>query len=147
MSNMISRQRSLVRAAVFLVLAVLAGCDLGKTRIVRVHGRVTRGGQPVPNLFLNFLPAEGRPSWGVTNERGHFILHYDKSRDGAVPGTHTIFVAFKGWDPREKKVIEQGRYKIPQDIFAILAKYGDQETTPLTRVLSQDDQEIDLELD
>ena len=121
--------------------------SLTGVRIVRVTGTVTRDGKPVPNLFLNFRPTKGRPSWGITDERGHFTLHYDKSRDGAVPGLHTVWPTFKPCDPREDKVMEQGKTKEPDQLREILAKYGNPVTTPLKVEVHSDDQVIHLPLD
>src|SRR5206468_12563971 len=42
-----------------------------------------RKGAPVPHVHLDFMPAAGRPSWGVSDEEGKFKLNYDRERDGA----------------------------------------------------------------
>jgi hypothetical protein len=138
------------RAGQLLLLAMLvslSGCDLTGVRVVRVSGTVTRNGRPVPNLFLNFKPATGRPSWGITDEHGHYVLHYDKSRDGAVPGAHTVWATFKPLDPREDKVMEQGELKRPEQLQDILARYGNPTTTPLKFEINADGQVINLPLD
>jgi hypothetical protein len=138
------------RCGHFLVLGILlgvSGCDLTGVRTVRVNGTVTRNGNPVPNLFLNFRPAKGRPSWGITDERGHYTLHFDKSRDGAVPGYHTVWATFKPCDPRQEKVMEEGKMKEPEQLREILARYGNPVTTPLHYDLHSDNQVINLTLD
>jgi hypothetical protein len=127
------------------VLLGLTGCDLTGTRTVRVTGTVTRNGQPVANLFLNFRPEKGRPSWGITDERGHYVLHYDKSRDGAVPGRHTVWATFKPCDPRENRVVAE--MKEPEQLREILARYGNPITTPLHFEVHTDGQVINLSLD
>jgi hypothetical protein len=129
------------------LIAFVPGCDLTGTKIIRASGVVTRAGKPVPNLFLNFLPAEGRPSWGVTDEKGYFTLHYDKTRDGAVPGLHTVFVTFKPSDPRQDRFSDGSKIKMPDNLISILAKYGNQDTTPLSIEIKNDQQFIKIELD
>jgi hypothetical protein len=58
-----------------LSLLASAGCgDPDAPEIARVTGTVTRGGKPVPNLVVNFMPAEGRPSWGITDDRGRYVV-------------------------------------------------------------------------
>ena len=125
----------------------MAGCGQNGPRVVRISGTVTRGGKPVANLHLNFLPDHGRPSWGVTDEAGRYTLHYDRSQDGAVTGTHTVFVAFRPRDPGEEMAMQQGKIKMPQDLRAILAKYGKQETTPLKIKITEDGQVVNIPLD
>jgi hypothetical protein len=126
---------------------LLAGCDLTGTKVIRVSGVVTRGGKPVPNLFLNFLPEQGRPSWGVTDDKGNFVLHYDKSRDGAVAGLHSIFVTFKPSDIRAEKAPVGTKVRPPDDLIPILAKYGDPQRSLLKVQVNNNDQFIKLELD
>jgi hypothetical protein len=158
MVNLISRFRSPWHLAVGTSLITLAGLttwagwDLGRTRVVRVHGRVFRYGQPVPHLFLNFIPEKGRPSWALTDDNGYFVLHYDNSRDGAEPGRHSIWVNYKplggapGNPPRE---LSPARMSVEEAnvLQAILAKYGNPKAPLIVREIAADDQEILLELD
>lgn len=134
------------RALWLIVLTGLAGCADGPL-VVRVSGTVTRDGAPVPNLFLNFLPDQGRPSWGMTDAEGRYTLHYDRDQDGAVTGTHTVWVAFKPRDPGEEAAMHQGKLPMPQDLGTILKKYGSQETTPLRITIAREGQVVDLPLD
>jgi hypothetical protein len=129
------------------LLLGLGGCDLTGTQVLRVSGTVTRGGKPVANLSLNFKPVTGRPSWGITNDRGRYILHYDKARDGAVPGWHKVWVTFNPYDPREERLLEGRKLPKPEHLQEILAKYGNPDTTPLRFEIQIDDQVIDLPLD
>jgi hypothetical protein len=132
------------RRTAWLALALgLSGCDLGSESLVRVHGTVTRNGKPVPHLFLNFVPAKGRPSWGISDPQGRFVLHYDRRRDGAVVGRHTVFVTFKPYSPRD----DDRRLPPPDDLRPILASYGRPETSPLRVDVESDHQAIALSLD
>lgn len=136
---------SIVLAA---VVPALAGCSGKKgPEVVRVSGTVTRNGQPVPNLFLNFVPTQGRPSWGITDEQGRYTLNYTRGQDGAVTGTHKVWVKYKPSDPGEEMAMMQGRAKVPQELAEIVEKYGKQETTPLEFQISEDGQVIDIALD
>jgi hypothetical protein len=147
MTRILSFSRLAGRLFLLGFLVSLTGCDLTGVRVVRVSGTVTRGGKPVPNLFLNFRPATGRPSWGITDEHGHYVLHFDKSRDGAVPGHHTVWATFKPCDPREDRVMEQGELKQPDHLPEIIAKYGNPRTTTLQFEINTDGQVINLPLD
>ena len=147
MISILSCRRLVGRLALLGSLIGFAGCDWTGIHTVRVSGTVMRDGKPIPNLFLNFQPATGRPSWGITDQNGHYILHYDKTRDGAVPGRHKVWATFKPIDPREDKVMEAGHLKQPENLREILAKYGDPGTTPLKFDIETDNQVVDLNLD
>jgi hypothetical protein len=127
-----------------LLLLLLAGCGQSGPAIVRVSGTVTRGGQPVPNLFVHFIPEHGRPSWGFTDGGGHYALHYDKTQDGAVLGKHKVFVVYES---SANAPGDKPKQTPPKDLSAILAKYGRSETTPLNFEITKDSKVIDLPLD
>ena len=101
--------------------------------MVEISGRVTRGGKPVKDLSINFIPEKGRPSWGLTDAEGRYTLHYTREQDGAVVGKHKVYVTYDPPtdDPGVYYGRMEGRFEGPDDIKAILDKYGDAKTTPL----------------
>ncbi len=129
-----------------VVLLLAAGCGQGPD-VLRVSGTVRRQGSPVANLFLNFVPAEGRPSWGVTDEAGHYTLFHDRKHEGALRGTHRVFAQFRPRNPQQEIALQQGKQAIPPEIQAILEKYGSLDATPLRCEVTADGQVIDLDLD
>jgi hypothetical protein len=132
----------------FICLFLVApGCGSSGPRVVKVSGTVTRDGQPVNKLFLNFYPEHGRPSWGVTDADGHYTLTYVRDGDGAVTGTHKVWVQFRPSSPKEEADYHNGVLKLHPQMKDILAKYGKQETTPLTVVVKEDNQVTNLALD
>ena len=132
-----------------MTAVVMLGCRRDGPKIVRVSGRVTRGGRPVANLKVNFIPASGRPSWGFTDPDGRYTLHYTRDRDGACVGKHKVFVKYspRPSDPGEEMKMLAGGFKIPPDIKAIEQKYGNQETTPLEFDIQEDRDDLDLAFD
>lgn len=142
----IRRLRRLGVVTALLALATVAGCGTRGPKIVKVYGTVTRGGQPVKDLTVHFVPERGRPSWGFTDPQGRYTLHYSRDVDGAVVGRHRVFVKYEPHDPQTQYAIFQGRFEYPPDLKAIEEKYGNPETTPLVFEL-QDSQEINLKLD
>jgi hypothetical protein len=130
----------------FLVLLPAGGCG-GDSSVVRVTGTIRHDGKPVANLFLTFVPESGRSSWGVTDEEGHYKLSYDRKHEGAVRGMHRIYVQFRPRDPQQEMALKQGKQTLPPDVEAILAKYGNPDSTPLRREIDRDGQVIDLDLD
>ncbi|QDT66509.1 transthyretin-like family protein [Calycomorphotria hydatis] len=75
-----------------LSAAMCIGCwsDSNLPELAEVTGTVLLDGEPVPNARLQFLPAEGRPSYGKTDEDGQFRLRYNLREDGAVLGNHRV---------------------------------------------------------
>jgi hypothetical protein len=130
-----------------LPLALVPGCGSGGPEVVKVTGTVTRGGQPVGRLVVNFWPDHGRPSWGLTDAEGRYTLNYDKDRDGAVTGQHKVWVQKKPGSPKDEADMANGLVTLPPQINAIIEKYGDQKTTPLRVEVKENDQVIDLALD
>lgn len=77
------------------VTVAIAGCG-GGGNTVPVQGRVTYDGQPVANMVVKFLPAEGRPSEAATNEDGTFDMWYTMDEMGVERDTHSVTVY---WTP------------------------------------------------
>lgn len=133
-------------AALLFVSLVGAGCTDGP-KIVSVSGTVTRGGHPVPRMTVNFEPAAGRPSWGVSDENGRFTLEYDAGTQGAVVGTHTVWVAWRPASPKEELDAARGRAKKPADLDAIQQKYGALGKSPLRVEVKEPVRDLELKLD
>ncbi|OAI40411.1 hypothetical protein AYO40_04790 [Planctomycetaceae bacterium SCGC AG-212-D15] len=125
------------------LMALVVGCGSQGPRVAEVTGTVTHEGKPVEKLFLNFVPENGRPSWGVTDEAGHYSLHYERDRSGAVVGTHKVWVQVRPASPKEESRPATLRPEMQQ----ILSKYGKKETSPLRVEVNEDHQVIDLKLD
>jgi hypothetical protein len=135
----LNRCRRHLNWGLLLGILWLTGCNRGPL-VVEVSGTVTHNGQPVPNLMLHFIPDEGRPSWGGTDEAGHYTLHYLPKREGAIIGSHKVFVDLKPLPPGREQTA-------PPDWPAIRTKYGSRETTPLRVEVKTAGQVLDLQLD
>jgi hypothetical protein len=134
--------------ALFGLSLLALGCGSKGPQVVKVTGTVTRGGQPVELLVVNFWPHKGRPSWGVTDKEGHYTLNYERNRDGAVVGPHKVWVEVRPTSPKMESELRSGKLKLHPEMKAILEKYG-KETTPLKNieVKDEDPQIINLKLD
>ncbi|SIN80756.1 hypothetical protein SAMN05444166_0990 [Singulisphaera sp. GP187] len=137
---------SSIPLATLLAGIALAGCQDSGPAIAPVSGTVTHHGKAVPNLTINFIPNNGRPSWGMTDSSGYYWLHWDEDHDGAEVGTHQVSVAFV---PGSQGA-ESGRTKTPPatpaEQTAISSKYGI-EKSPLILEVKPGSQTIDLKLD
>jgi hypothetical protein len=99
----------------------------------------------VPNLVVHFQPTTGRPSWGKADEQGRFSLSYDPERDGALVGTHIVWVVYKVGSMDE----EMGKVKAkhhPEEA-AITEKYGKLEKTPLKIEITEEVDDLEIKLD
>ena len=135
-----------VLALVCLSLCI-PGCGSSGPRVVKVTGTVTRGGKPAERLVVNFEPQHGRPSWGVTDKDGRYSLNYEPGRDGAITGTHKVWVEIRPASPKEEADLRNGVLQLHPEIKSILKKYGNFETTPLRVEVNQNNRVIDLQLD
>jgi hypothetical protein len=132
-----------------LIVLAAAGCSRGGPEIVPIEGVVTHKGQPVPNLRIYFQPTDGRPSWGISDANGHFVLDYDADYDGAKVGTHKVWVLDESTNIDPTIAMSggaQARPKRPPFMDEILAKYG-RETSTLTVEVKKADRNFQLKLD
>ena len=89
-------RRSCVLLFCFVLLFV-AGCGEDGPKLVPVEGTVTWNGKPLAGAFVRFQPVDlsGAPSYGETDEDGHYVLKFTQKRDGAMPGMHTVSIETK----------------------------------------------------
>ena len=130
-----------------LLMLALAGCGSSGPKIVSISGTVTRGGNPVKDLTINFVPEGGRPSWATTAADGSYTLHYTRDQDGACVGKHKVWVVYDPppADPAAEMARMDGHFDMPPDIKAIVTKYSEG-SSPLEFDI-QESQTIDLKLD
>jgi hypothetical protein len=128
-------------------LALVSGCNKTGPDVVPVTGKVTRGGQPVPRMFLSFQPDEGRASWANSDDEGNFELEYDSTHKGARVGEHTVVVMYRPTSIDEEMKMNKGKFKLHPDLQKIQAKYGPQGTEKLRVKIDPDPQPLELKLD
>jgi len=81
------------RTCLTLALVLAAGCGGSDgPALYPVTGRLTKGGQPLAGVNVNFAPESGPASAGRTNEDGKFVLNSQSGRAGAVAGKHKVFL-------------------------------------------------------
>lgn len=74
------------------LLFVVSGCNSG-IELGKVTGRVTKNGQPQPNLLISFSPGPGkRGSEGFTDDDGRYTLIYTTEKYGAVLGSQHVTI-------------------------------------------------------
>jgi len=81
--------------ACFCLSLVLApGCGQSGPRLAPVEGTVTLNGKPVVGALVTFQPDGplASPSYGETDEDGHYFLKFSPQREGAMIGMHTVSI-------------------------------------------------------
>lgn len=132
---------------ILFLLALALGCAKSGPDVVPVSGKATRNGEPVPGLFLEFQPDEGRGSWGTTNEQGQFTLEYSRQKKGARVGKHTVTVSFRPGSLQDEIAAAKGTRKLPKDSVNIEKKYGSESPDRLRVEISKRTSDLELKLD
>jgi hypothetical protein len=138
MARIQPRSRTWLAPLVALCLMWVAGCGPSGPEVYKVTGVARRGGEPLTAVKIDFKPAQGRTSWGYTDEEGKFELNF--SRDiplGALPGEHTVAVMIPTGTPGKRHP------ETPQ----VLRKYGSVKTSPMKVTIDKDGQFVELDFD
>jgi len=132
---------------VFIVTYLVSGCTRNGPQVVAIEGTVTHDGTPIPGLMIYFQPTSGRPSWAISDKKGHFVLDYDPDYDGAVVGNHTVWVLE---DPNANDpLLSAGKPKAKRspEMQFVLDKYGSNEKSPMKVEVKKADRNFQLKLD
>jgi hypothetical protein len=90
--------RSLQHCVMLTALA-LSGCGNANMNVAPVSGTVTLDGAPLKAASVTFQPKDGgRPSFGVTNEQGRYVLEYSLNELGAKVGACTVRISTENRD-------------------------------------------------
>lgn len=78
-----------------LVTCALCGIIIGCSKsegpeLGYVEGIVTLNGEPLDGATIQFEPTGGRASSAITDERGHYILDFSATSQGALVGKHVV---------------------------------------------------------
>jgi hypothetical protein len=89
----------LLRHCLLLAGLGLPGCGNANLNVAPVSGTVTLDGIPLKSASVTFQPKDGgRPSFGVTNEQGRYVLEYSLEELGAKVGTCTVRISTESRD-------------------------------------------------
>ncbi|MBX3441415.1 MAG: hypothetical protein KF774_03340 [Planctomyces sp.] len=90
-----THRSTLALLSLCLAAACLAsGCGGSDVVLTRVEGMVTLDGEPLSDAEVVYRPkGRGRPSFGRTDEGGHYTLSYLEGQEGALAGAHTVTIS------------------------------------------------------
>jgi hypothetical protein len=97
-----------------LAAVALSGCGKSNLAVAPVSGTVTLDGAPLKAASVMFQPKDGgRPSFGVTNAQGRYILEYSLNELGAKVGPCTVRITTEGHgdDGKTTKELVPQRYR------------------------------------
>src|SRR5262249_6259605 len=108
----------------FLFVAFLLAVTGCGGSLVKVTGRLTYKGEPVPSTTVTFHPDEEgkRASQGVTDDNGQFTLTHSKTETGALRGKHTVTLRYH---PSAEEDMGNTKPKASRELKAVIRKYGD----------------------
>jgi hypothetical protein len=145
------------RVAAFVTLPILftvVGCSKGDyPEMARVTGTVTYKGKPVPNMMVNFMPSEGRPSWGKTDANGQYEMVYDTDYKGVKIGHHKVYLTTPastidgGTSKASKKALAAAAGLTQEEMLDIRSKYGSEDATKYQVDVKKDPEVIDIKLE
>jgi hypothetical protein len=69
---------------------LLSGCGSGDLELGSVSGTVTLDDRPLAEAIVEFQPASGSPSEGVTDSAGKYQLRHTAKKKGALLGKHQV---------------------------------------------------------
>ena len=84
-------RRYICHVTLLLCVILVAGCERGPA-VAPVEGVVTRDGEPIFGVMVEFQPDKGAPSYGYTDKDGRYELFYQTDRKGALLGKHTVSI-------------------------------------------------------
>jgi hypothetical protein len=132
-------RRSHWQLVTLLLLGSVTGC--GGPKLVKVTGRLTHKGEPVPNTQVYFAPEDGgRRSHGLTNEKGEFNLKFSRTEVGVTPGKHNVYLQYDAVQEEDPS-----KPKASKELKQVLAAY-DQGKSELHYEVTKDGQNIEIEL-
>jgi len=127
---------------------VIGGCSRGEApiKLHRVAGTLLIAGKPAPHIIVHFEPAKGRPSTGITDDKGNFEMRYEKDRAGVQPGEHKVWIEYRPANPAEEMAIRDGKSPLSAEVQTALQKYSSAKTTSLSQTINEDKKDLKLDL-
>ena len=132
--------------ASFLFPICVLGCGDSGPHLNNVSGTLTYQGKPVPNVQLSFIPADGRPSGGVTDSEGKFDrVMFSPERDGLLTGDYQVVISWQSLEPPASPIDPPP--PPPAELRPLLKKYGKFDNPQIQVTIEKGQRTLDLNLD
>jgi hypothetical protein len=124
----------------------VGGCGPKGPDVVKVRGTITKGGQPVSHMVVQFYPEKGRPSAARTDDKGYYELEFSEEiPKGAVPGKHNVSLQVIQENIDNPINLKDPKYH--PKVRDILRDFGDWRNPKLQIEVTHEQPVIDIELD
>lgn len=128
---MTKKQLSAVLIAFSFVCSNFSGCGVGSDQpeLGEVKGFVTFEGKPLSGASISFIPEDGRPATGVTDQEGKYELMYIRDTPGCKVGRNKVVIRTfaEGEDEIEQEGDDAAPTQSPKATKEVLPpKYNDQ---------------------
>ncbi len=128
---------------VLSLLLAVSGCS--GSGLVKVTGKLTCNGQPVPSTIVKFFPTDGgRPSSGLTDDNGKFTLQFSRQQPGCTLGSHTVIL-------RYNVSSDELTHKVPprasSELKEVIARYADLDSSPLKYEVKRSGDFFDIKIE
>jgi len=136
------RKFFLFSCPLLLLLPLLAGCGSGpadQPEVAEVKGTILIDGAPKENLQVTFTPESGRPSQGITDGEGRYVLSYNGSVAGAKIDQHKVQII-------TMNVSTSDRIEDQKPFKETVPKEYNTETTLTATVTADGDNEFDFDV-
>ena len=129
--------------AVLPLCLLAAGC--GGSRLVKVSGRLTHKGQPVPSTQVTFAPDDGsRMSKGLTDDNGNFTMRYSRTEAGVARGKCTVYLEYVVGN---EEYLHEAPPKASPELKKVIEKYKDPKTSGLHYEITRNGQFVEIDLE
>lgn len=138
--------------AFLLLIFTASGCgDANKLKTYVVKGKITLGGEVLPNAKVTFTPAqeggEARSAFGSTGQDGTYLLQTQEGEPdaGTTPGEYKVTVKAYKAVKTGKKVQGDTESEIIEEVEHVLTspkKYASTATTDLTATVKAEKENV-----
>ena len=124
----------------------LAVCGCRGSGLVKVTGKLTYKGRPVPSTYVTFQPEEEgkRASHGLTDDDGRFNMTNSRSDKGVYCGLCTVVLKYHVSSEEE---MGKTPPKASKELKAVIARYGDMSKSTIHREITKNGQYVEIELE
>ena len=98
------------------------------TPLGSVSGTVTLNSRPLERATIEFTPASGGPSYGITDRRGRYELEYLPGKPGATLGEHVVRITTYDWITRGERYKTRDSRGCARAVQQSLNAYHDDQT-------------------
>ena len=126
-----------------------AGPDYGSLDLASVHGKVTLGGEPLPEALVLFEADDRTFSYALTDGKGRYELMFNSEKSGVTKGAKTVRIWSSRGIPGMAEAQGGGEGEDPdarrRKTEKVAPRYN--QKSKLTATVVEDSEEFDFDLE